>query len=150
MNENDSRQSNQPDVDPKIVVDDDWKAQVDREKQQMKEREESHGIDQDGGPEIPDASFQMLVTMLATQTMSAMGLFPDPATNEISVDHNVARHLIDTLAMLEEKTKGNLDQQESLLLNDILHQLRMTFVTVQDGNPDSTTSTEKTPSIELP
>lgn len=118
----------------KIIIDEDWKSQVEAERQQQ----ETGGTEQPDSekrqPELPPASFGMLLTSLATEAMISLGQVPHPVTQqtEISLDH--ARYLIDTLAVLEEKTRGNLDPQEKQALETTLSQLRMAFVaTTQAG-----------------
>lgn len=140
----------------KIIVDEDWKSQVEAEKEELRRREEVAKTDSeketkpdaaanattsagaapadDAGAEdfeLPPASFPMLVTSFATQALAAMGQVPDPLEGKTVVRLPVARHLVDSLAMLEEKTKGNLTSEEERMLGDVLHQLRMTFMAVQ-------------------
>lgn len=79
-------------------------------------------------PILPPASFSMLVSMLGTQAMIALGQMTDPSTGKSNPRINLARHYIDTLNLLEDKTKNNLTSEESALLNGILHDLRMAFV----------------------
>lgn len=79
-------------------------------------------------PDPPPASFSVLVTMLFTQAMGMLGQMPDPNTGDAKVNKPFAKHYIDTLEMLESKTKGNLDDQEAAMLNEALHALRMMYV----------------------
>jgi len=140
--------------DKKIFIDDDWKSQVAAEKEAMKQEvaETQQASSDDGssaGPSsdsgqpapgqptaMPVASLEMLVTTLATEAMVALGQFPNPATQEISVSPEHASYAIDMLAMLEEKTKGNLTPAEETMVTDLLHQLRMMFVAVQQSPPN--------------
>lgn len=108
---------------PKIIVDDDWKEQVQREKEQL-DQEQSEPTD----PQMPEASFALLVTTLTTQALSAMGFIADPVTGKAEPNRQMAKHFVDTLGVLQEKTVGNLDDDESQLLSESLHQLRMAFV----------------------
>ncbi len=119
---------------PKIIVDDDWKSQVQAEKEALKDHEEK---DQDEGEqkqpeeaplELPPATFPILVTTFATQAMTALGQLPDPIEGKPVVRKELAKFQIDMLGVLEEKTKGNLSSEESTMLTDVLHQLRMAFV----------------------
>ena len=137
---------NDENSEPKIVVDDDWKSQVEKEKEQLRQQmEESQPAEQ----EMPPASMPILITTLATQALSALGQIPDPVEGKPVLRKPIARHFIDTLAMLEEKTSGNLTEEESGLLGDTLHQLRMVFVQTPDSVP--TAEPEKPgPTIELP
>jgi len=79
-----------------------------------------------GGPtEAPPATFDFLVHTLFTQALMALGRIPNPITKQTLRNMATARHFIETLAMLEQKTAGNLTTDESRLLEEILHQLRM-------------------------
>jgi hypothetical protein len=77
---------------------------------------------------MPPASLVFLCTTLATQAMIALGQVPNPINGKIELRLKQAKHYIDTLGMLEEKTKGNRTADESVLFDDILHQLRMAYV----------------------
>ncbi len=79
---------------------------------------------------MPPASLTFLCTTIATQAMIALGQVPNPITGKVDVRPKQAKHFIDTLGMLEEKTKGNRTAEESALFDDILHQLRMAFVSM--------------------
>ena len=123
----------------KIIVDEDWKSQVETEREQLKKQADDPSSDDsdnpagpDGSMEIPPASFQFLVSSMATQVMFAMGQIPDPNTGKAMVDLELAKHHIDMLSVLEEKTKGNLSPEEGKMLTEALHQLRMAFVAVQE------------------
>ena len=135
---------------PKIIVDDDWKEQVQQEKQQLNETASDDGAETDEQQEIPPASFLSLLSLLGAQAMGGLGVLPDPMTGQPRVNKPLAKHFIDTLGILEEKTKGNLNDDEAAHLRDALHQLRMMFVAVKD-QPDSDSSDDgPTSSIELP
>jgi hypothetical protein len=82
-------------------------------------------------PQLPAASFSTLVSLLATQAMAALGQLPDPQTNQPVVRLAMAKHFIDSLEVLQQKTKGNLADVESGMLENMLFELRMVFVTVQ-------------------
>jgi hypothetical protein len=66
--------------------------------------------------------------MLATQAMAALGLLHDPSQGEQPIEPQIAKHFIDLLGMLETKTKGNLSAEETSLLSQTLHELRMLYV----------------------
>lgn len=76
----------------------------------------------------PPASFEVLVSMLFTQGMAMLGQLPDPADGETQVNKPFAKHTIDTLELLGEKTTGNLTDAEAKLLSEALHALRMAYV----------------------
>ncbi|HOQ04157.1 MAG: DUF1844 domain-containing protein [Anaerohalosphaeraceae bacterium] len=116
----------------KIIVDEDWKSQAQKEKEQLKAQEEASKKDgSDKGPmEMPPADFLGLVSILASQAFYALGVIRSAADKdkEIEPDLPMARYHIDLLAMLEEKCKGNLTREEQAVLTETLSQLRMVFV----------------------
>jgi Domain of unknown function (DUF1844) len=81
-------------------------------------------------PELPKIDFATFVLSLFTSALYQMGLAPDPASGEPVDEPNllVARQTIDTLELLEAKTRGNLDPEEAGLLENALFELRMRFV----------------------
>ena len=119
--------------EPKIIVDDDWKSQAQAEKEKLAEEVDSQADGQgqtDGGRDrqLPPASFATLVNLLATQIIFALGGVEDPKTKRRYVDLALAKHHIDTLVVLEEKTKGNLTDEEKSLLDNALYETRMSYV----------------------
>ena len=139
--------------EPKIIVDEDWKSQVEKEKEELRKQESIDSSDQDPQHQVPEASFQVLLATLATQAMAMLGLLPNmdgPGNTEANLP--MARHLIDMIAVLEDKTKGNLTDEESTTLNENLHQLRMAFVAVskQGGNSPAHKANPPASTIELP
>jgi hypothetical protein len=62
---------------------------------------------------------------------------PNPATNQVEEDFAQARFIIDTLGMLKEKTKGNLSQEESDLLENVLYELRMQYISAGKGKEEA-------------
>lgn len=130
--------------EPKIIIDEDWKDQVQKEKDQQ----DHQAPNQSGEAEIPEASFPMLVTALTTQALSAMGFVPDPVTGTADGNRPLAKHFIDSLGVLQEKTLGNLTNEENELLTESLHQLRMAYVA--SGQQSEAETPEDKPSIELP
>ena len=121
---------------PKIEVDDDWKAEAQAEKEKLDEQAKQQQEDeaaQDQARELPPATFATLVSSLATQVMLALGGMQDPKTKRRIVDLALAKHHIDTLAMLEEKAKGNLTDEEAKLLDQALYQVRMQYVQMAQG-----------------
>ena len=79
--------------------------------------------------EPPPLDFTSLVLSLANTALFQLGLAPGP-TDQAEKDIPGARQTIDILAMLQEKTKGNLSEQEEKIMTDALFQLRMAFVEV--------------------
>ena len=114
---------------PELVVDTDWKAQVEKEKEVPAESEESPPNDpNDPNGDLPPASLAMLISTFYSQAMMALGVMPNPTTGEKEADLRMAKHFIDTLEMLEEKTKGNVEEEETKMFDEVLHLLRMAYV----------------------
>ena len=76
------------------------------------------------------SEFARIVSSLATTAYSALGLLADPSTGVRHRDLAVARQMIDWLAILEQKTRGNLSFEESDLLSRVLYELRLAYVEV--------------------
>lgn len=79
---------------------------------------------------IPDASFLSLLNMLGVQAAMHLGLIQGPEGGAEAVDLEAARHMIDMMGIVEEKTRGNLTKEEEALLENILADLRMQFVSL--------------------
>lgn len=75
--------------------------------------------------------FSTHVLSLASTALIALGKMPGPDGNAHPVDLETARYLIDVLAMLEAKTKGNLDEPEQKLIASLVYDLRVAFVDAQ-------------------
>ena len=129
------------DETPKIHIDADWKAQAQAEKQRLAEKQkESEQTGTEKGPgrskgsgkpgELPEANFDTLMGTLVSQALLALGAIPDPATGHRIAHLDLARHSIDMLTVLEEKTKGNLTNEESSALAGALYELRARYVEV--------------------
>lgn len=82
---------------------------------------------------VPEANISSLFLGLSTQALMHLGEIPDPESGASERDLPSARSLIDLLALLREKTRGNLDAEESGLLDRILYDLRMRFVEIARG-----------------
>ena len=119
---------------PKIIIDDDWKAQAQAEKEKLAEEvstqpQEAAAAGAEAGPrELPPASLAALVSALVTQVFLSLGGMEDPRTKKRIVDLDLAKHHIDMLSVLEEKTKGNLNDDEKKLLDEALYETRMQYV----------------------
>ena len=118
---------------PKLIVDDDWKREAKAEKAKLAEQERAkqqeaaaEGGEGDPGP----IKFDDLVKTLASQAMMYLGYMPDPQTGKAIVAPEYARLYIDLMGVLEEKTQGNLDEEETKMLTAMLSELRMAFVEV--------------------
>ena len=112
---------------PKIIVDTDWKEEAQREKEeadrQARETEEQQAL--------PAPTLAELVQMIALQATIGLGGMQDPQTGQrIPAQLPLAKHYIDLLELLQQKTAGQLDEQEKQLIEGTLHELRMAFVQV--------------------
>jgi hypothetical protein len=78
--------------------------------------------------EMPNPTFGDLVGLLSAQAMMFLGMLPNSSTQEPETQLPTARYFIDMISILEEKTAGQLTKEESHILDDTLHQLRMTYM----------------------
>ncbi len=92
------------------------------------EAEETDFDEQDYPGADDPASFVNFLSTLATNAAAALGAMPHPATGQRTVDLETGKFWLDVLAMLKEKTQGNLHPQESQLLDGLLGDLRMQYV----------------------
>jgi len=84
--------------------------------------------------ELPKIDFSTFLLSLAASAMVQLGLAPGPeGEKRESPDLAMARHTIDTIEMLVEKTRGNLDTDEERLLQSVLYEVRMSFVRAERG-----------------
>jgi len=138
----------------KLHVDAGWKEQVRAEKQKLageqRQREAAEksnrrkreagviGGESEEHPQgpgrVPEASFEGLIQTFATQALLFLSPEKDPRTGESLQNFDLAKHAIDLLGIIEEKTRGNLAENEKSLLDRTLYQLRMAYVqTVDQG-----------------
>ncbi len=112
----------------KLIIDEDWKTQAQKEKEKLQEEVASNKSQE--RPQLPEADLAGLISMLATQAFYALGLIRTDQTKDTDIepDWEMAKYNIDMLAVLEVKCKGNLEQEEAAMLKATLEQLRMAFV----------------------
>jgi len=148
---------------PKIHIDEDWKTQVQAEKEALARA--SHGTAEPAAPNpaaetpantestsgpaasarparsapLPEASLLMLISMLATQATISLGGMADPITGKATVDFDQARHMIDLLQVIEDKTQGNRTPQESALLTRLLSELRLSYLALKEESAAAST-----------
>jgi hypothetical protein len=94
--------------------------------------------EQEQGPEseLPDedpASFLNFMMSIASNAASSLGMMEHPVTHKREVDLELAKHWIDVIAMLQQKTRGNLGQQEEQLIEGLLGDLRMQYVSLANS-----------------
>ncbi len=92
-----------------------------------KENEQSRNI-QDENFDYPPITFSNFVLSLSTSAFLHFGDFPDPISGKAQKDLQAAKQTIDMLDMINEKTKGNLDDQEKNLIQGVLYELKMRYV----------------------
>ena len=81
----------------------------------------------------PEPNFSFFITTLSLQASIFLGQVPNPVTNKVEENLPQAKFIIDTLGMLEEKTKGNLNDEEKKLLEDLLFGLRSIYLSKTEG-----------------
>jgi hypothetical protein len=106
----------------KKKIDQTWKEKAAKEREQVSSQVRQN----DFSPPEPD--FNFFVTTLGLQASIALGLVPNPATNQKEENLNQAKFIIDTLGLLKEKTRGNLNNEEEKVLENLLYELRMQYV----------------------
>ena len=118
-------------------VDESWKKTVAKEKSTQPEEikknnnETPEKTDQEERPsEMPPVDFNLFISSLGMQALMALGEIENPMTNKKEKQLPQAKYLIDTIELLETKTKGNLDDQESKVMEALLYELRMKFISV--------------------
>ena len=110
---------------PEKKIDEDWKQEVEREKERLRQKEEQLRRKKEQPP--PPADFAALVSSLVMQALVHLGALEAPDGSRRQ-DLAAAQFTIDLLGVLEKKTRGNLTPQEEQLLRDALYDLRMRFV----------------------
>jgi hypothetical protein len=149
--------------EPKIFIDEDWKARAQREKEELQKRVEAEAAARTAVPVVPpapetatdmvgaeaspepgydvgpggeemegeepyEANFDALLSSLATQTMFALGVIPQQGGGQVMINLDQAKFSIDILAMLHDKTRGNLTAEEQAALEGTLAELQRLFV----------------------
>jgi len=107
----------------KKKVDESWKEQVKKEKQEADQKQETYH----------EPTFTVFMSSLAMQAMIALGSIENPATGQKDKNLDQARFLIDTLGIVQEKTKGNLSKEEEKFLSESLYNLRLVYVQEKEG-----------------
>jgi len=140
---------------PKIIIDDDWKSSAQAEKQKLvdAEKQKAEQAAEQGPGGLPEViGFKELLSLFATQALMYMGAIPDQSGRAM-VSLEVAKLNIDLLAVVQEKTKGNLTAEEQEMIDGTVTELRMQFVEVskavaqaaQDGTLEQMTMDPNNP-----
>lgn len=126
------------DQSKKLIIDDDWKQEAQKEKEILAEKEKQEEASAEGAgsaPSLPPANFPSLVSMLGTQAFYAMGFIRTREDEEPIQDLKIAQYNIDLLGVLQDKTQNNLSEEEHKILDETLQQLRMAFVQASNQSP---------------
>jgi len=121
----------------KIIVDEDWKSRVDAEREATRQKTQAEPTDRpDVAQEKPDVplpepSLSFLFGGMYLQGLVALGLLPNPATDQPEKNLPLARHTVDILDVLREKTEGNRTPEETKEIDTILHELRLAVVAAE-------------------
>ena len=118
-------------MDKEKHVDESWKESVAQEKKDavIEPSDSSVMKDSTNKPDEMELTFLNYVTSLSYQAMIFLGEVPNPMNNnQIDVELKQAKFLIDTLILLRDKTKGNLDEKEENLLKSAIYETQMRYV----------------------
>ena len=118
--------------DARVQSDEGWKKAVAEEKARLRRESKPAGAEAQAEP-VPEADIRIFLAGLYTQTLICLGDIAHPATGEVEKSLPEAQYLIDTIAMLKEKTKGNLTAEEGAYMDGVLYDLRMRFVSAAAG-----------------
>ncbi len=109
-------------------VDEDWKRQVEQEKETMAgEAKASDEASSSKSPGVSETSqdFLAVINQLAVQAMIGLGQIDDPRSGARTPDIELARQFINQLGSLEQKTRGHLSTEETRIMQEVLQSLRM-------------------------
>ena len=115
----------------KIIVDEDWKGQVEREREaasKVAAAEPAAPAQAAADVELPPASLSFLASSLSFEAPILLGLMPHPSNGKLEKNLPQAKHVIDMLEVLQQKTEGNRTPEESEDIEALLYQLRMAYV----------------------
>lgn len=115
------------DEQPKIIIDTDWKAQAQQEKEKLSGASEAKAQGQQGAKPGP-VTFLDILRSFIEPALLYLGRIPDPATGKAVISLELSRLYIDMLSVLEEKTRGNLEKEEEEALRTTLAELRADWV----------------------
>jgi hypothetical protein len=106
----------------------DLKEKETEKEEKRQEAPRAEKIEEQEPPPLPEVNFNSLIFSLSSSALFHLGEIGDPQTGEKKKDLPLARHAIDTIDMLEEKTKGNLTEEEARFIENVLTDLRWRYV----------------------
>ena len=120
-------------MDREKQVDESWKNNIGNEKVHIfgqdpvpETAQEGSAVEEEG----QELNFSNYIASLGFQALIFMGEIPNPITQQTEKNLAQSKFLIDTLGILKEKTKGNLNEQEDRLLSGSIYELQMKFIEV--------------------
>jgi len=114
---------------PKLQIDSDWKEQAQAEKNKLADLDaQSEAAAGEDKEKLPPADFKTLIGTIATNAVMSLGGMADPQSGQVMIDLEGAKLYIDLLSVLQEKTSGNLDDEENTYLERVIRELQMRFV----------------------
>ncbi len=118
-------------------VDETWKETAKKEKETTKKEKETTKKDKEDKPKTAGAppreiNFSLFISSLGMQTLMHLGEIANPFTKKNEKDLTQAKQTIDIISVLKDKTKGNLTEEESKILDGLLYELRMKYVKVTE------------------
>jgi hypothetical protein len=141
------------DEKPKLIVDEDWKNEANREKEKLAEQQ-AEAAKAKAEQAAKPIEFSDVVRMMASQAAMYLGVIPEPQSQQRILAPDMAKTHIDILGVLEEKTKGNLTDEETAELSETVRELRNIFVettgAVEKAIADGTINPDGTPGPNAP
>lgn len=141
------------DQTPEIQIDNDWKAEAQAEKERLSTAEKKVE-EKEEARQMPEPDFRGLLGILASQALMGLGMHQDPSGNGVMVDLDGSKFAIDLLEMIQQKTEGNLTDEEAAEIKQLLTELQSRFVQIaqlvaaqmqEGGVPTESGTTTETP-----
>jgi len=110
----------------------DLKAEIPKDEKTKEEQKKEPKQKEAKAPPLPEVNFTSLIFSLSSSALFHFGEIEDPQTGQKKKDLPIAKHAIDTIAMLMEKTKGNLTEEEEKFINSVLTDLRWRYVKAKE------------------
>jgi hypothetical protein len=146
-------EQNTADTSPEIQVDSDWKAEAQAEKVRLQDAEQKATEKAEAKQQMPEPNFRGLLGILASQALMGLGMHQDPSGKGVMVDLEGAKFVIDLLEMLQNKTDGNLSEEESTEIKQLVTELQNRFVQIAElvaAQMQQGTATQGTPEATSP
>jgi len=118
-----------PEAAPNIEIDSDWKAEAQAEKEKLAQAEQKVE-ERAEARKVPEADFRGLLGALASQALMGLGMHQDPSGKGVMIDLEGSKFVIDLIGVVEEKTKGNLSEEEETELKQLHSELQNRFVQI--------------------